>query len=333
MRCPTLRDLPPAPQGKTGWPWTEQSDQLPDAMPDGSPWPRISIVTPSFNQGPFIEETIRSVLLQRYPDLEYIVIDGGSTDASVDIIRKYASWLSYWTSERDEGQAHAINKGIRRMTGDIVAWVNSDDIYLRGAFARVAFAHKEYPTALLQGKGFITDSELRQKSPVSPNGLTLRNVINYWERSAVMFVPSLFFPASVVREAGFFDQELHYTFDIDILCRALLTTSVRYLDYPLAMFRWHQTSKTISEPQQFLLEWAKVALRYWHHVNPDVKEAQKHITKYLIKRASGRFRSLDVVNAIKLAGGSLEINRKETVKAAFLELGRLMLGGRLTGRT
>src|SRR5688572_28969334 len=108
MRCPMLSDLPAPPPGKTGWPWTEETFQLPEAMPDGKRWPRISIVTPSYNQGQFIEETIRSVLLQCYPNLEYIVIDGGSTDDSVEIIEKYKSWLTYWVSEPDKGQVDAI---------------------------------------------------------------------------------------------------------------------------------------------------------------------------------------------------------------------------------
>src|SRR5262249_23733413 len=98
MRCPPLDDLPPPPPGKTGWPWTVESLQLPDAMPDGRPWPRISIVTPSYNQGQFIEETIRSVLLQGYPDLEYIIMDGGSNDESQQVIQKYHPWLSYYRS-------------------------------------------------------------------------------------------------------------------------------------------------------------------------------------------------------------------------------------------
>jgi cellulose synthase/poly-beta-1,6-N-acetylglucosamine synthase-like glycosyltransferase len=87
MRCPNLADLPPPPPGQTGWPWTEECQQLPDARPDGTPWPRISIVTPSYNQGQYIEETVRSILLQGYPNLEYMVMDGGSTDGSVEIMR------------------------------------------------------------------------------------------------------------------------------------------------------------------------------------------------------------------------------------------------------
>lgn len=96
----TVKDLPPPPPDKTGWPWTEQTEPLPELMPDGSSeWPLISIVTPSYNQGDFIEETIRSVLLQGYPNLEYIIIDGGSTDNSIEIIQKYKPFLAYWISE------------------------------------------------------------------------------------------------------------------------------------------------------------------------------------------------------------------------------------------
>ncbi|MCA1632245.1 MAG: glycosyltransferase [Acidobacteria bacterium] len=107
--------------------------------------PKLSIVTPSFNQGKFLEETIRSVLDQGYEPLEYIVIDGGSTDESVRIIRRYEKHLAYWVSEKDRGQVHAINKGIERATGDLFAYINSDDVYLPGAFAAVAGYFASHP--------------------------------------------------------------------------------------------------------------------------------------------------------------------------------------------
>jgi glycosyltransferase involved in cell wall biosynthesis len=130
-------DLPPPPPGKAGWPWGPPAGPLPAAMRDGSPWPRLSVVTPSFNQARFLEETIRSVLLQGYPNLEYIVIDGGSGDGSVEIIRKYEPWLAYWVSEPDGGHMNGLNKGFARSTGEIMAWQNSDDKYCPWAFQTV----------------------------------------------------------------------------------------------------------------------------------------------------------------------------------------------------
>jgi hypothetical protein len=136
MRCPTLAELPSA-QTKQGWPWTEESPQLPERMPDGSAWPRISVVTPSFNQAACLEETIRSVLLQGYPNLEYLVIDGGSSDSSPEILAKYAPWLAYHVSEPDRGQYDGIQKGFDKTAGAVMAWLNSDDRYCPGAFRTV----------------------------------------------------------------------------------------------------------------------------------------------------------------------------------------------------
>jgi glycosyltransferase involved in cell wall biosynthesis len=133
---PTLESLPAPPRGKTGWPWTEETPQLGER--DAASLPTISVVTPSYNQGAYLEETIRSVLLQGYPKLEYIVFDGGSTDDSGEILRKYAPWLAHYEIEKDRGQAHAINKGLDRATGDVAAYLNSDDYYLPGALQHVA---------------------------------------------------------------------------------------------------------------------------------------------------------------------------------------------------
>lgn len=123
------------------WFWQITEDRLPSFEPTafgGVPWPKISIVTPSYNQGPFIEDTIRSVILQGYPNLEYIIIDGGSTDHTVDIVKKYEKNLTYWVSEKDNGQTEAINKGFQKATGDILAYLNSDDIYMPYTFRLVA---------------------------------------------------------------------------------------------------------------------------------------------------------------------------------------------------
>src|SRR5438067_1469746 len=163
MKGPTLVELPPPPAGKTGWPWTDETPALQSTRPDGSAWPRISIVTPSYNQGQFIEETIRSVLLQGYPDLEYIIIDGGSQDESVEIIKKYEPWLTYWVSEQDRGQSHAINKGFDRSTGLILGWLNSDDVLLPNALATVASAipQPDEPV-LISGRAEIRDVSLTE---------------------------------------------------------------------------------------------------------------------------------------------------------------------------
>ena len=119
-----------------------KAPSYPDSMPSGASWPRISIVTPSLNQGQFIEETIRSILLQGYPDLEYILIDGESTDGSIEIIRKYERWITHWESRSDRGQADAINKGLNVSSGVYFNWINSDDLLLPHALESVAIAGK-----------------------------------------------------------------------------------------------------------------------------------------------------------------------------------------------
>ena len=128
----------------------------------GEPWPRITIVTPSYNQAEFLGETIRSVLLQGYPELEYIIVDGGSVDASVPIIQKYERWLSHWSSESDRGQADAIRKGFARATGAVSGWLNSDDLYLPGTLAHVAGRFSRQPSpAVVYGNLYRIDPQDR----------------------------------------------------------------------------------------------------------------------------------------------------------------------------
>ena len=274
MRCPTLKQLPPAPPDKSGWPWTEESPQLPAAMPDGKPWPRISIVTPSYNQGRFIEETIRSVLLQGYPDLEYLVMDGGSTDSSVDIIRKYSPWLTDWVSEPDRGQAHAINKGFSRATGDLLAWINSDDVYLPDALRSFADQHVADPHAILMGdvENFLEGESrswlTRQYNVSFLNMLLPDNEPWSWHQ------PGLFVPRSVNVLIGPLDEDLRYSFDADWLLRLLQRSTVSYLNTPVARFRVHGSAKTTAEYPAAVREGHQVLQRkYWAMV-PGLDVAQ-----------------------------------------------------------
>ena len=253
MRCPTLADLPAPPPGKTGWPWTAESPQLPDTMPDGRPWPRISIVTPSFNQGQFIEETIRSVLLQGYPNLEYLIIDGRSTDSAVEIIKKYEPWLRYWVSENDRGQAHAINKGLDRATGEIAAYLNSDDFYLQGALRHVGEVFDDQAFDIFIG--------MRKKS-CRPELYLLRR--SWWQSYLQTYVfPLIVGLASsryeVPQECVFwgwkkydslrFDETYHFCLDakwfITIFPGALVVESTR----EIGVFRAHPESKSATLQQ------------------------------------------------------------------------------------
>jgi len=247
MRCPKLSEIPPPPVGKTGWPWTVENPQLPDAMLDGRPWPCISIVTPSYNQGRFIEETIRSVLLQGYPDLEYIIIDGESTDNSVEIVKKYEPWLTYWVSEKDRGQAHAINKGIERSAGRIFNWINSDDVVAQGALREVAtlFA-KENGDCVA---GLVVNFSSPDDIQAIPNA-------NLTAAGMITAVPDLSFHQPgiwLLRErllgCGGIDEAFCYVFDWDLIIRYLfLAEKVSYTDQTLVYFRLHPRSKTLSNP-------------------------------------------------------------------------------------
>lgn len=243
MRCPTLKDLPPPPPGKTGWPWTEESPQLPDTL-DGKPWPRISIVTPSYQQASYIEETLRSILLQGYPDLEYIVMDGGSSDGSVEIIRKYEPWISYLHIGPDGGQSAAIAEGFRHATGEVLAWLNSDDRYNPGALGRVGRFFAAQPRAVFGGGDMNrVDSEgrlIKRIFAVRPNPFLLANLGNH-----VMSQPSSFWRRSAYEQVGGVDPRLRFCMDRDLFVRLFAAgPSLRIPGPPLADFREHPEAKS-----------------------------------------------------------------------------------------
>ncbi|GIV76552.1 MAG: hypothetical protein KatS3mg050_0946 [Litorilinea sp.] len=244
MRCPTLAELPPPPPGKTGWPWTEESPQLPDTLPDGSPWPRISIVTPSYNQGRFIEETIRSVLLQGYPDLEYIIIDGGSTDESVEVIRKYEPWLAYWVSEPDRGQSHAINKGFGKARGEIIAWLNSDDVYLPGTFGKVVSQfNREQTAGLIYARARICD---QNRFPTGQLVGRKFSIDQLFEGRNPVAQPSAFFRHDCFRRVSGLNENFHFAMDHDLWIRMGLLSKAIFVDDVWSEFRTHPVAKSSS---------------------------------------------------------------------------------------
>jgi glycosyltransferase involved in cell wall biosynthesis len=295
MRCPTLNELPPPPPDKTGWPWTTESEQLPETMPDGSPWPRVSIVTPSYNQAQFIEETIRSVLLQGYPDLEYIIIDGGSTDGSVEIIRKYDPWLAYWVSERDEGQSEAINKGWQRASGKVLAWLNSDDTYEPDALGHTAKAFLKYPEAILvYGKIVIVDQQGEAESVIGGEYSGDR-LVRFWRDGFPgISQPASFFHSRILTDVGMLNEQLNYLMDYDYFLRADSAGSFCFVDQRLARFRLQDSSKTSSGWFHFIREYIGVATAYvesgGEYAYPSlVEDVRHHYASLLISMiAEGR---------------------------------------------
>jgi glycosyltransferase involved in cell wall biosynthesis len=235
----TLSELPPPPSGKLGWPWTIQSKPFPDKMPDGAEWPRLSIITPSYNQGKFIEATIRSVLLQGYPNLEYIIIDGGSTDQSIEIIKKYEKYLFDWTSEKDRGQADAINKGLKQSRGEILGWINSDDVYVKGGFSRIIKAFQANPECIVvHGNRILIDENgdvtgWNNLPPFDPKTLVY-NVCSetaFWRRSAM-------------EKAGLLKESLKFAIDLEFFGRLYHYGKFLKLDDYLGYFRCHAETKS-----------------------------------------------------------------------------------------
>ena len=241
MRRPTLREIPPTHPDRSGWPWTNGAQQSPETMPDGGPWPRISIVTPSLNQGAFIEESIRSVLLQAYPNLELIVVDGGSTDSSVETIKRYGEWLAHSICENDAGPAGALNKGFRRASGEILGFLNADDFLLPGCLARVAEEFRLHDSAdVVSGHGFMAkaSSELGTRIFSDPWDST-----RFAYGACVLVQAATFLRRRALQRVNGFNESNRTAWDTQLWADLALTGAAFHsIDEPLAVYRVHAAS-------------------------------------------------------------------------------------------
>jgi glycosyltransferase involved in cell wall biosynthesis len=220
--------------------------------------PLVSIITPSFNQAEFLEDTIKSVLAQDYPEIEYLIVDGGSTDGSVEIINKYRSELTWWVSEPDEGQASAINKGMAKANGEIVAWLNSDDLYLPGAVSEVVEVFQANPrVGLVFGDAVTIDANGRPiKELVFPEW-ELEDLIGF----RIICQPAVFMKRELYKQVAGLDLEYHFMLDHHLWIRIANLAPIKHVSSMWAAARHHEAAKNVSQAAAFgresleVLEW------------------------------------------------------------------------------
>ena len=260
--------------------------------------PLVSIITPSFNQGPFLEETIESVLAQTYDPIEYIVIDGGSTDNSVEIIRRYADRLAYWVSEPDRGQSHGINKGLDRSSGAIIGWLNSDDTLMPDAVVRVVEAMQDTPM-VVHGSVRLIDAEsniiARPKLSKRNQEFGLQTIVG----EGLVNQPGAFWNRAVMERVGHLNEDLNYIMDYELWVRMALAGAdfKRLGDPPLATYRLTGDTKTVAAMYKVGLE--KLAVLDWLMSDPELP-AKTGLSPAELERLARRARALA---SLKVARG------------------------------
>lgn len=228
--------------------------------------PSISIVTPSYYQAAYLEATLRSVLEQGL-EVEYIVVDGGSSDGSVDIIKKYADKLAWWVTEKDAGQADAINKGLRRTTGEMVAWLNSDDVYLPGAIQSALEAFAAHPEAgIVFGNVASIDEHGRTFNLQTFHPVALPDLMSF----TIISQPAVFMRRSVLQQAGYLDLSYHLLLDHHLWIRMARLAPLVYIPQTLAAARYHAEAKNIARAAQFGAEAYRIV--NWMQTDPAFAE-------------------------------------------------------------
>lgn len=242
--------------------------------------PLFSIITPSFNQAGYLDETIRSVLEQNYPNLEYLIVDGASTDGSVGIIKQYSERLAWYVSEVDAGQADAINKGFSRATGEIIAWLNSDDYYLPNTLATVVELFAQNPdVGVLYGDVLSIDD--------AGNPINIQRFAQYSIEDLMQFKiisqPAVFMRRSVLEHAGYLDIDYHFLLDHQLWLRIAQLTSMVYTPQILAAARYHASAKNIAHAERFGAEAFKIL--GWMESQPMLRSLLKKNRKKVLAGA------------------------------------------------
>ena len=208
----------------------------------------VSIITPSYNQASYLEETILSVLNQDYPRIEYVVVDGASTDGSVEIIKKYESRFAWWVSEKDRGQADAINKGIARATGDIVAWLNSDDYYLQGAVSAAVKVFEEHPdVVLVYGNMLAVDEDGRTFNTLNYKQLTIEDLLCF----QIIGQPAVFMRRFVLQKTNGLDSTFHFLLDHLLWIQIAQHGNILHVNQTWSAARYHAEAKNRAKAAEF----------------------------------------------------------------------------------
>lgn len=331
MKCKFRLPAPLNPESECDMPWPgTAATNIPR---DRSLYPSITIIVPSLNQGRYIEATLRSILNQRYPSLQLLIMDGGSTDSTLEILRYYDDWISAWVSEPDEGQADAIRKGLAYAKGDIVNWINADDLLPPGSLHSIADAMESGIDAVAGVT--VNFSESGKQVAVLPQGITARGLVNQpFGSGTTWHQPSIWLRRKWIYDVGGIDPSLHYFMDLDLLIRYLHNRPrLAYVHRELAYFRVHEQSKTASGPSRFLRERAEIMSKLLRHpavtaLRHDLDEAYRHLSWEVSVRAILQCRDESrLARAWRIAKGVLEDPGRRWNRKSRRALRRCLLRG------
>lgn len=243
-------------------------------------FPLVSIITPSYQQAAFLEQTLRSVLEQDYPNIEYLVADGGSTDGSVEIIRRYANRLAWWVSEKDHGQGEAINKGFARAKGKYIAWVNSDDFYQPGAIRAAVSELEAHPdVGMVFGDVQVVDRNEKVLNHLHYGDWGLPELMTFH----IIGQPAVFMRREVLEKAGYLDETYHFMLDHQLWLRMGLQAGIRYVPQLWAGAHYHEDCKNLAQASEFGQEAYRIV--DWMRHAPEFADLASSLLPYMLAGA------------------------------------------------